>query len=128
MPRGELVATGPAFDLTEVLVGFGREGVEPPLRQVVELGLEDRAGRIELACPHGPKTHRHAGSGVGLGEGAGPPDRHRARDAVRAITTGEELADPERRERLRDHEWVAEPFGDLQGRPGLLVARPTSPP
>ena len=68
MPRGELVPTGAAFDLGEVLVGLGREGVEPPLRQVVEHNLEDRPGRVELTCPQGPKTKRHARRGVRLGE------------------------------------------------------------
>ena len=119
MPRGELVPTGAAFDLGEVLVGLGRERVEPPLRQVVEHRLERRPGGIELPCPHGPKAHRHARGGVGLGEGAGPPELHRACDAICPIATREELADPERRERLRDHGWIVETLGDLQGPPGL---------
>ena len=117
--RGGLVLTGAAFDLAEVLVGLGRECVEPPLREVIEHRLERRPGRVEFPGPHGPNSHRHARSGVGVRERARPPERHGACDAISSIMTGEELADPEHSERFRGHEWVVEALGDLKGPLGL---------
>ena len=111
--RGGLVLTGAAFDLAEVLVGLGRECVEPTLREMIEHRLERRAGRVEFPGPHGPNSHRHARSGVRVRERARPPERHGACDAISSILTGEELADPEHSERLRGQERVAKSLGDV---------------